>query len=1036
VEAAASFCSNRTLPCDARAETSLPVKSIFSARIALRYLLLLPLFLFAFRSHAQGPQYHAIDLGTLGGASSYPSAINQQGEIVGASEAVNPNFDAFSEISGTIKNLGTLGGSESIALGISDSGLIVGDSLTSTSAQHAFSVISLPLVDIDPFDSATSAATCVNDQGEIAGYYLMSGTDRAFSLVSGTDTDLGTLGGNSAAAYGINGSGVIVGVSSLTGNAVNHAFMYSSGTMTDLGVLDSGTFSEALGINDAGQVTGGSEVPFVSAEHAFLYTSGTMTDLGTPGPADAQSRGLAVNNYDQVAGSLVTNTSVDSAFLYTSGTMYDLNTLVSSTSGALTLNFASMGKVLNDWGQITANAAVGGFQHAFLLNPDVPFFYRSPNGTDTKFVQGMNYGLFTAITGTGTSFGSTVRLLDGTAVANRDIDVEIEDDSAAPVLPASGLASDIAQTAGFVGDLHVVQISYDPATVISDFIDPRNVQLDWYDSVAGKWISAAQASSAMTYTFVNAAYTPSADLHPGYYGIDLVNHVVWAVVQDDGLYAAAAGTTLAVKLVAGEGDTLESGSAALLAAGSPAISAGGTTSFVATLRPTSGPAHTSSAVVGYDAAGDGAVYVQTGQLDPVSNTLCTKVSDPAVGGTGTGLGAEVTVKANGTTVTAGQTTRIDRFDSSPFTANPTGIPLSTGAEFRSFDQYGFYDMGEVLLGALEGPGISSADSKALCLQSGTNLDILIQVGMGLGGLVRGDVRSFTVLTPLPFVGGQGRSVSPAAACAAALAKLSTGATVVTLSATGQTTITAYTGESGLPGLPPAAKIATIHEPVVNDYEIESFALTLSGGGVTPHDNSAIAYLSPITGISLPIRTGAQAPDTTGTATEGVFAKLSDPVLNENNGIAFIASLLTSGSNGVPKDTSQGIWSNADGTLREIVREGDGASGITGGSYTGFEQIVLPSTNEPLFEATFSGGHPKKGTGVWVATENNGILPLVFTGQILKFHGETKTVSAIKVFEQPKTSLGITRAFDPATSNTVFQVTFTDHTWGIYEAAFD
>jgi hypothetical protein len=542
------------------------------------------------------------------------------------------------------------------------------------------------------------------------------------------------------------------------------------------------------------------------------------------------------------------------------------------------------------------------------------------------------------------------------------------------------------------------------------------------------------AGSAMTYTFINAAYTPSVDLHAGYYGIDLVHHTAWAVVQDDGLFAAAAGTTLAVKLVAGDGDSVESGSATLVAAGSPAIAAGGTTAFVATLHYATGALRKSSAVVGFDTAGNGTVYAETGRIDPVSNTVCKKVGDPA-GSADPGLGAEVTVAAGGASVPASQTTRIERFDTTPYSEYPTGVALSDGAAFKSYAQFGVYGSpGVAILGKVGGAGVNPDDSTLFCLETGTQVHVLIQAGETLGGLVTANVKSFTVLTPLPFVGGQSRSVSQEAECAAALAKVSTGATVVTLYAQDQTTITAYTGED-FPNMT-EVKIATLHEPAVNDNETESFALTLSGNGVTPHNNAAIAYLTASNGISLAVRAGDPAPDVTGTAAEGVFAKLSDPVLNENDGIAFVGSLVTTGATGVPKKTSQAIWSNADGTLREIVREGDGTLGITGGSYTGFEQVVLPANDEAIFEATFSGGSTKKGNGVWVATENNGVLPIVFTGQNLKFHGGTKKVSSIKIFQQPATTLGETRSFDPVTSDTVFLVTFTDHTWGVYQATFD
>jgi probable HAF family extracellular repeat protein len=49
-------------------------------------------------------------------------------------------------------------------------------------------------------------------------------------------TDLGTLGGTTSAANGLNAVGQVVGLSATT-SGDQHAFLYSGGIMTDLGTL-------------------------------------------------------------------------------------------------------------------------------------------------------------------------------------------------------------------------------------------------------------------------------------------------------------------------------------------------------------------------------------------------------------------------------------------------------------------------------------------------------------------------------------------------------------------------------------------------------------------------------------------------------------------------------------------------------------------------------------------------------------------------------------------------------------------------------
>jgi probable HAF family extracellular repeat protein len=322
--------------------------------------------------------YGIVDLGTLpGGTTSQGLGINNTGQAVGYS-GIPMGQHAFVYSGGSMSDLlgafHAANGGSSQSFGINDAGQATGLVRLSAygSLPRGFLFDAGAVTVFGTLGGTFSQGNAVNGSGQVAG---VSGTaggagNRAFLWSSGVMTDLGVLGLgslNNSEARGINDAGQVVGVSSTAAGA-NHAFLWQGGSMTDLGVLPGGgTISSAADINNLGQVVGFSNVPgtFSQVQHAFLWTSqGGMVDLGTLGGSTSQAR--SINDAGAVVGMSVTASNQTRPFIYRNGVMTDLLTLLPAGHCYATIDV----NAINNDGTIIGSAQVSGQQHrAVLLVP-------------------------------------------------------------------------------------------------------------------------------------------------------------------------------------------------------------------------------------------------------------------------------------------------------------------------------------------------------------------------------------------------------------------------------------------------------------------------------------------------------------------------------------------------------------------------------------------------------------------------------------------------------------------------------------------
>lgn len=274
------------------------------------------------------------DLGTLGGNTAFARDINEAGQIVGDSAVRSGATHAFlfTPWVGRMVDLGTLGGSTSIARAISDRGLITGSSsIAGDSGTAAFiwemgRMRSLPSLPGEPISEGVD----VNDSGVVVG---QSG-GVAVAWRNGTVQRLGTLGGGSSFASGINSSGVIIG-NAPTPDGQFHGWVFKNGVMTDLGTFG-GVSSSADGINSSGDIVGRYQPGIGQGPHAYVLRQGVFKDLGV---LDSFSGANAVSNSGLIVGEGGGDSFLHAVLWDNSGRLSDLGTLPGSTfSSASSVN--------------------------------------------------------------------------------------------------------------------------------------------------------------------------------------------------------------------------------------------------------------------------------------------------------------------------------------------------------------------------------------------------------------------------------------------------------------------------------------------------------------------------------------------------------------------------------------------------------------------------------------------------------------------------------------------------------------------------
>jgi len=148
-------------------------------------------------------------------------------------------------------------------------------------------------------------------------------------------------------------------------------------------------------------------------------------------------------------------------------------------------------------------------------------------------------------------------------------------------------------------------------------------------------------------------------------------------------------------------------------------------------------------------------------------------------------------------------------------------------------------------------------------------------------------------------------------------------------------------------------------------------------------------------LTLQLRENAAAPGTTAGV---VFSDFSDLVLGGVD-YEFLVKGEVRGTGVVTNVNDKGLWAqHATNGLVLVAREGSEAPGVSGSSFSKLNQIALPGTAQPMFQATMAAGvggvTTASDTGLWVVNASNNVVLAVREGTVLNVGGTNRTVTGI------------------------------------------
>jgi hypothetical protein len=356
-------------------------------------------------------------------------------------------------------------------------------------------------------------------------------------------------------------------------------------------------------------------------------------------------------------------------------------------------------------------------------------------------------------------------------------------------------------------------------------------------------------------------------------------------------------------------------------------------------------------------------------------------------------------------------------------ASSTGQPLTGHPTYRRLSGFAVNGTAAAFQATIGGTGVTAKNNVGLWMKDATHGPTLVlRTGQTLGSRMIKKLVSYMAGNGSP---GQDRGWLTVGSQAQVLALVmfdDGGEAVVSTGFTGAPVILSATGETG-PGLPGIAgsSFLSYSVPATNDAGQLAFLATIetTGGGL------------PLQGIFANLEGTGFAPVALvgGTALGASFSQLKDPVLAEDGGLAFAATVAGGSVTGVAGNT---LWWQPPGGSLQLLAEGGQRAGVDlpmDVQWKAFTNLAIAASRGPIFQATLVRGQggvtAANDTGLW-ATDRHGEVRLVFRTGLSGAIRPGKTLKTFQVLAATGGTQGVSRSFN-GEGRIVWLARFTDGT---------